>query len=121
MNRLTSAYQISALANTSDTIDNISQSGVESDTAVANTLAKSTMALGFVKRHKKAEEKGVFPAIRAIVINVNCLRLGHEQPQPQPCQVATTENPDRPGQPLILDENGRKAKQAERCIEQQSG
>src|SRR6185436_7377060 len=49
MNSETIEYQMSELAITRPTISAISQSGVVAVTAVANTLANSTIALGLVR------------------------------------------------------------------------
>ena len=59
MNRLTSAYQVSALAKTRPIMAAISQAGVVSVTAVAKTLANSTMALGFVSVTRNPNSSGL--------------------------------------------------------------
>ena len=57
MNRLTIEYQPSALAITSPTISAISQTGVSLVTAVAKTLAKSTIAFGIGERDQEQAEQ----------------------------------------------------------------
>lgn len=55
----TNPYQINVLQNTSVIMVAITQSGMTSDTDVANTLVNNTIALGFVRLTKIPKSQGL--------------------------------------------------------------
>src|SRR5689334_19618719 len=65
MNRLTQEYQVSDESVTSPIISAISHVGVEAETAVAKTLANSTIALGLVSVTRKPNRIVRLPGLRA--------------------------------------------------------
>ena len=121
MNRVTIEYQTRALRTTRQIISVISHDGVLLVTDVANTLANSTIAFGFVSVTRNPKTNAL-PCTGACTRTVACLKgFRAKQSDPEIDQVCTAKQADRPGQPLILDKHCRQAKQTERCIEPETG